>query len=247
MRPYFFSLLLSLPFLLSNCAGDNLSTIDDSDEQYDYVFYFNEAEAGLWTAELADFPVGNEESYEFTFGPTQLPQETGYEKAAYKLSSHNYSDDLFMFTYRKLDGLQPNTSYRLHLNVELASNTPRNSVGIGGSPGASVYLKAGAIPYPPLREARQFNATSYWQVNFDKGNQAEEGKDMQLLGNIGTNRTDFSYALIERNSHAPLEVTSNETGELWVVLGLDSGFEGKTTIFFTRLRLNLSQQEAASF
>lgn len=247
MRSCFFTLFMSLLFLFSSCAGDNLSSIDDSDAQYDYVLYFNEYEAGLWTAALADFPVGNEEAYAFTAGPAQLPQETGYDKAAYKLSSHNYSDDLFMFTSRKLDGLQPNTSYMLHFNVELASNTPRNSVGIGGSPGASVYLKAGAIPYPPLREARKLNATSYWQVNFDKGNQAAEGKDMQLLGNIGTNRTDFSYALIERNSDTPLEVTSNDTGELWVVLGLDSGFEGKTTIFFTRLRLHLSQQEAASF
>lgn len=247
MRPYFFTLLLSLSFLFSNCTGENLRTIDNSDAQYDYTFYFNASETDFWTAALADCPVGSEEANNFISGPVQLPGETGYQKTAYILSSHNYSDNLFMFTARKLDGLQPNTSYLLHFNVELASNTPRNSVGVGGSPGASVYLKAGALPYPPRREARKRNARSYWQVNFDKGKQANEGSDMQLLGNIGTNRSDFSYALIERNSNIPLKVSSNDTGELWVILGIDSGFEGKTTIFFTRLRLNLSQQETASF
>lgn len=243
MRAYFFPLLLSLPLLFSNCAGDKHSNIDDTDAQYDNVFYFKEPEASLWKADFADLPAGDEGSYELTYGPSQLPEETGHEKAAYKLSGHNYSDDLFMFLFRKIDGLQPNTSYVLHFNVELASNAPRNSVGIGGSPGASVYLKAGAIPYSPEREIQQLNGTSYWQVNFDKGNQAEGGKDMQLLGHAGTDRSDFTYALIERSSSQPLTVTSNDTGELWLLLGFDSGFEGETTLYFTRLRIKLRQEE----
>jgi hypothetical protein len=245
MRNYFFTLLLGLPVLLNSCASDSLSNIDDTDAQYDYVFYLKEPEASLWKADFADLPVGSEDAYELSYGPAELPKETGQEKAAYKLSGHNYSDDLFMFAARKLDGLQPNTTYSLHFNVELASNAPRNSIGIGGSPGASVYLKAGAIPTPPEREARQLNGTSYWQVNFDKGNQSEEGSDMQLLGHTGTDRGDFTYTLIERSSSKPFIVTSNDTGELWLLLGFDSGFEGKTTLYFTRLRLKLSQTETA--
>ena len=242
MRAYFLTLLLGLPLLLSNCAGDSHNNIDETDAQYDYVFYFKEPEVNLWNAGFADLPVGDESAYRLSYGPAQLPKELGQEKAAYKLSGHNYSDDLFMFIFRKIDGLQPNTSYKLHFNVELASNAPRNSVGIGGSPGASVYLKAGAIPYPPEKESQQLNGTSYWQVNFDKGNQSEGGTDMQLLGHAGTDRNDFSYALIERSSSQPLAVRSNDTGELYLLLGFDSGFEGETTLYFTRLRLKLAQE-----
>lgn len=246
MRRYFLSLFFGLPLLLSSCAGDNLNNIDDTDAEYDYVFYFKEPEASLWTADFADLPVGEEDSYALEFGPSQVPKETGYEKPAYKLSGHNYSDDLFLFLARKIDGLQPNTSYTLLFNVELASNAPRNSVGIGGSPGASVYLKAGAVSYPPQREAWPLNGTSYWQVNFDKGNQSEGGSNMQVLGHAGTDRNDFTYTLIERSSNQPLLVTSNDTGELWVLLGFDSGFEGKTTLYFTRLRLKLSPAEGTN-
>ncbi len=243
MRFFFFTLLLGLPVLLSNCTGDNLSTLDDTDAQYDYVFYLQEPEASLWKADFSDLPVGSEDSYELSFGPDQLPKETGQQKAAFKLSGHNYSDDLFLFIARKIDSLKPNTTYSLQFNVELASNAPRNSVGIGGSPGASVYLKAGAIPYVPERQARQLNGTAYWQVNFDKGNQATEGSDMRLLGHTGTDHSDFTYTLISRSSSKPFVVTSNDTGELWLLLGYDSGFEGKTTLYFTHLRLKLSQAE----
>lgn len=241
MRTSFVPLLLSLPLLLSSCAGNPLT--DKPDAAYDYVYYFEEAESGEWEGHFADLPAGDENKYELSFGPAALPKETGLNKESYALSGYNNNDDLFMFISRKLDGLQPNTSYALHFNVELASNAPRNSFGVGGSPGASVYLKAGAISYPPARESRQINDTTFWQVNFDKGNQSEGGSDMQLLGHVGTNRNDFTYTLIERSSSEPLIVTSNGAGKLWLLLGFDSGFEGKTNLYLTRLRLTLSQTQ----
>lgn len=239
MRTLVVPLLVSLPLLLSGCEGNPLT--DKPDAAYDYVYYFEEAESGAWEAHFADLPAGDENRYELSFGPAALPKETGLNKESYALSGYNSSGDLSMFISRKLDGLQANTSYALQFNVELASNAPRNSFGMGGSPGASVYLKAGAISHPPARENKKLNGTPYWQVNFDKGNPSESGSDMQLLGHIGTNRSDFSYALIERSSQEPLMVTTNAAGQLWLLLGIDSGFKGKTTLYLTRLRLKLSQ------
>lgn len=242
MRTLVVPLLVSLPLLLSGCAGNPLT--DKPDAAYDYVYYFEEAESGEWEPHFADLPAGDENKYELSFGPAALPKETGLNKESYALSGYNSSGDLSMFVSRKLDGLQANTLYALQFNVEVASNAPRNSFGVGGSPGASVYLKAGAIAYPPARKSRLRNGTPYWQVNFDKGNQAENGSDMQLLGHIGTDRSDFTYALIERSSQEPLMVTSNAAGELWLLLGFDSGFQGKTNLYLTRLRLKLIQAPA---
>ncbi|WP_017730105.1 hypothetical protein [Nafulsella turpanensis] len=231
---------LALP-LLNGCTTDSMAELDNSDAGYDYVFKFTETENTNWTADFADYPADQEEMFQLRSGSSPLPKESGQTKPSLMLSGHNYSDDLFMYLYRKVEDLKPNTPYLISFNVELASNAPRNSVGIGGSPGASVYLKAGAIAYPPAREKEMVGGTPYWLVNFDKGNQAQEGKDMTVLGHIGTNLNDFTYTLIDRSSTVPFSVTTNEKGELWLLLGIDSGFEGETTLYFTKFRLKVEQ------
>jgi len=69
-----------------------------------------------------------------------LPRE------AYYLSNNNRPDDLFMFLKVPLtaaDGILSGTTYKLSLQVELASNST-NCVGTGGSESA-VMLKAGGM------------------------------------------------------------------------------------------------------
>ena len=243
-----FTLLLLLPFflLLSGCTTDSMAELENSDAGFDYVFKFSETENSNWTAGYADYPAGQEQRFKLRHASRPLPEESGQLKPSLMLSSHNYSDDLFMYLYRKIENLQPNTTYSIFFNVELASNTPRHSLGIGGSPGASVHLKAGALSYLPKRRKEMIGGQAYWQVNFDKGNQAQGGKDMAVLGHVGTNRNDFTYTLIERNSKEPVAATTNEEGELWILLGTESGFEGETTLFFTQVRLKVVQNEPLS-
>ena len=188
------------------------------------------------------YPSNAEDSsfYELKYDYTNLPANLGTQKAI-MLSGNNHSDDLFMFIKRKVTGLNPNTSYTLVFEVELASNAPKGSVGAGGSPGESVYLKAGASEIEPVKNVQG----DQYVLNIDKGNQSEAGSNATVLGDIAIPSTVAEYTLITRNnaspSSQPLIAQSNSNGDIWLMIGTDSGFEGTTTVYYTKVKVLFSR------
>jgi hypothetical protein len=223
--------------LLCSCSP---SDDDKGISVFSVSFDFSESEDG-WTADFADLPANAEDSsfYELKHGYTNLPANLGMRKAI-MLSGNNHSDDLFMFIKRKVTGLNPNTSYTLVFEVELASNAPKGTVGAGGSPGESVYLKAGASEIEPVKNLEG----DRYVLNIDKGNQSEAGSNATVLGDIATPLTVAEYTLITRNnaspSAGPLVAQSNNAGEIWLMIGTDSGFEGTTTVYYTNVKVLFS-------
>ena len=105
-----------------------------------------EFEGGMddWSIAFAGLPADFDPSgYELHFEHTNLPVYLGSEKAIL-VQGHNRSDGLFMFAKRRIDGLKPNTTYNVRFEVEIATDASRDAGGIGGPPGASVCLRAGA-------------------------------------------------------------------------------------------------------
>ena len=49
-----------------------------------------------------------------------------------------------MFFKGIVDGLSPDASYGVTVSVEVVTDTPAGCVGVGGPPGESVWIKAGA-------------------------------------------------------------------------------------------------------
>lgn len=220
---------------LCSCKDDT----DDEPVTRSFTYDFEEGTEG-WTAGFSDYPAEWEEDrFEFSFEHTDLPQEVNENSQALMLSGRNISDDLFMFIKKNITGLKPDQPYLLHVEVELASQYPEESVGIGGSPGGSVYLKAGgtAIEPQPVMEDGEI------RMNIDKGNQSQGGADMQVLGTVGIPGEEFSYQFIQRdNLQNPLELRSDASGNLWVIVGTDSGFEGTTTLFYNSITLRLEEK-----
>jgi hypothetical protein len=220
------------------------SLSDDSPEiaVFSVAFDFNKSQAG-WEADFTDLPPSDSDSsfYELRAEYTNLPSNLGAGKAM-MLSGNNHSDDLFMFIKRKITGLHPNTSYTLVFEVELASNAPMGSVGIGGSPGESVYLKAGASAIEP----KKVIDTDRYVLNVDKGNQSASGSNAIVLGDIAVPSSSGEYALINRSNATttgqPLIAQSNSAGELWLFVGTDSGFEGVTTVYYTKINVLFSSR-----
>lgn len=201
-------------------------------------FDFSQSQDG-WEADFTDLPavLGDSAFYELKFAYTNLPANLGTRKSI-MLSGNNHSDDLFMFIKKKINGLIPNTSYNLVFEVELASNAPKGSVGAGGSPGESVYLKAGASEIEPKKVIEN----NQYVLNVDKGNQSNAGPNAVVLGNIATT-SSTEYALISRSnasSAQPFIAQSNSAGELWIIVGTDSGFEGITTLYYTKVNIVFS-------
>lgn len=192
-----------------------------------------------WTGDFADYPTGADDSafYELRFEYSSLPSNLGSSQKAILLSGNNHSDDLFMFIKKKVTGLRPNTEYIMVFEVEFASNAEKNSVGIGGAPGEGVYVKAGASSTEP----RKIIEGDFYRLNIDKGNQSFGGKDMVVIGNIAVDSQEYNLTTRSNsNQGGQFIARSNSAGELWLIVGTDSGFEGTTTLYYTKVNVVFS-------
>ena len=212
---------------------------------YQFSYTFDEGQEG-WTAGFADLPADYDlVLFELDSGWSELT--SGLEGSAFYLSGHNRSDDLFMYIQKHITGLKPETTYQVDFSIDLASNTPEGMMGIGGSPGENVYVKAGAVNNKPDTVTDEIN---WLRMNIDKGNQASEGEDTINLGTIANPNIDLEtftgeeYAIMTlSNQEIPFTVSSDKDGSIWVIIGSDSGFEGATTIYYDSIEISLTEEE----
>lgn len=198
-----------------------------------FEYNFNDDTEG-WIGDFADYPVGEDDFYELEYTYSPLPEPLNQNDGSLKLSGNNHSDDLFMFVKRKVSGLGRNTSYNINFEIEFASNIPDETVGIGGSPGESVYIKAGATPTEPVVNV---GSDGLYTLNIDKGNQSQEGNDMVVIGDFSNDTDEDLYHLKTVSNTGAFTATTNENGELWIIVGTDSGFEGTTTIYYNKISI----------
>ena len=206
--------------------------------QFDFSF---ETDADGWVVDFADLPEDYDQSiYELDGGHRTLPD--GLDGAGMFVQGHNRSDDLFMYLKRRVDGLAPAASYTVSATVELATNAALASVGIGGSPGSSVFVKAGASTAEP--EAAP-DGTSHLRMNIDKGNQSRSGSQMAVLGTVGHADIvgdEFRLKTLDTMDR-PVVVKADDSGSAWLVVGTDSGFEGLTRLYYDRISFTLTPIE----
>jgi hypothetical protein len=162
------------------------------------------------------------------------------------LGGDNRSDDLFMYIYRPVTGLVPGQRYRANVEVTFATNVPPGCAGIGGSPGEAVAIKAGAAAAQPSKRTENNRVLT----SIDKGNQQTSGREAIRIGLFaggGGTCTSGEYrvkTLSTANPEPPpapinpppptdaLLLTADSAGRLWIVIGTDSGFEGRTEIYY---------------
>ena len=150
---------------------------------------------------------------------------------AYFTGGTNRSDDLFIYNKKKFSGFAPSRQYKFSFEIEIATNQSSGCVGVGGAPGESVYVVAGASPVEP----KTVLTAGEYVVNIDRGNQATPGTASQVLGNVANAVPDCGpqvYQTKTLKSTAPLSVKSDDKGDIWVFFGIDSGFEAKSTVFY---------------
>ena len=206
--------------------------------EFDFLF---ETDADGWVISFADLPEDYDQSiYELDGGHQGLPD--GLDGAGIFVQGHNRSDDLFMYLKRRVDGLTPAASYTVSATVDLATNAALASVGIGGSPGSSVFVKAGASTVEP--EAAP-DSTGHLRMNIDKGNQSRGGSQMAVLGTVGhPDIVGDEYRLKTLDSmDSPVVVEADDSGSAWLIVGTDSGFEGLTRLYYDRISFTLTPIE----
>lgn len=207
-----------------------------ADRQVKVDYTFNQGAEG-WKGGFADLPFNYEpDIYELDHRVTAVPNQNTPINGLL-LKGHNRSDDLFMYVVKKLDkesGLKPKTKYTVQLKFQLATDQGGGGIGIGGAPAEAVYVKAGVLGFEPKADKVQEADTEYYRMNLDKGNQATGGQHMTPLGNIVKPDSETADYQLKPFEHM-FTVQTNDKGEAYLILGIDSGFEGLTTIYFTNV------------
>ena len=179
-----------------------------------------------------------------------LPPELGVNGKGFYFQGKNHSDDLFMFMKRRLgpsDGVMAGQAYWLDYTVVMASNA-QDCVGIGGPPAFSVYFKVGGAPSEPRTV---FDTLGSLGLNVDKSNQSRSGLHASVAGDIWNglpcNLNSTPFVSIQRTHRHAAPVLANSGGELWLLLGTDSGFEGFTQLYYQRIDVTLTPLSVPPF
>ncbi|MFC0047290.1 hypothetical protein [Rheinheimera tilapiae] len=189
-----------------------------------------------WTAGFSDYLLKHAPLYELESGLRDLP--AGFQGTGFMLSGHNRSADLFMFLKRKISGLSPSSRYRVELKVTFLSPASKDcvGVGIGGSPGESVWLKFGYADKEPQQDG--------FTLNVPKGDQSQDGTQAKVQGNIATDAGKCDNTVYRaktlKNTEKALELTTDAQGSVWLFVGTDSGFEGKTTLYYQQIEVKFT-------
>jgi hypothetical protein len=230
---------LSLLVLLTACGGSGGGTMPPPappPPTVERTFDFAQGNGG-WLTGSADYTPAT--------APTDVITEIRSLPAplagwGFYLAGTNRSDDLFIYAKTQLSGLVASTTYRLSAQVEFATDVPAGCVGVGGAPGESVWIVAAASTSEPLTV---FNGQDY-RVNLDRGNQSQGGPQGLVLGNI-TNSVSACGArrwetkTVASPDPSSLLVTADDRGAVWILVGMDSGFESLSRIYLRRVSVRL--------
>ena len=205
-------------------------------------FDFAQSDHGF-SAGFADYPQNADSSqYQFTNSWQARPTNLGGSSALF-ISGINRSDDLFMFWKKRITGLPPDTSVILTMEIQLASKYAEGMMGAGGAPGESVTIKAGAVAFEPQAVVEPLKG--WLRMNLDKGNQSIGGTNMSVIGNVAKpDDGNGNYVLLMRHQHGkPLSTRTASDGSLWLIFGTDSGFEGLTALYYSRLTVWINRAD----
>lgn len=201
-----------------------------------------------WNAIFADYTEsGDRAEYGMEFSVRNLPAPLDTATRGLYLAGHNRSDDLAMFVTKQLTpthGIRANTMYRIDFDFQIATDAAVDAFGIGGGPGVSVHVKAGAVGTRP-RVALQDDGS--YRANFDHGQQMADGTSVIKVGDLAkpTGSDDSRYELKKfDNVGKPVYASSNDRGQIWLLVGTDSGYEGNTRIYFPSVHAVLTPIQA---
>ncbi|MCE3263053.1 MAG: hypothetical protein K0R43_2132 [Pseudoduganella sp.] len=216
--------------VLAACGGSGDG--DSRPKQLSMLVDFDKGVTG-WTGGSADY------------SPETAPTNVVFEQRAlvsplvgkgYFIGGTNRSDDLFLFVKKQVTGLEKNTTYNLNFSLKFASNVPSGCMGVGGAPGEAVWVYAGATATEP----KAVTVNGDIRMNIDKGNQAEGGKDAQVIGNIANGLACGSTAYTSKTvkNEKPQKVTTDANGAAWIILGIDSGFEAHSEVTLQSVQID---------
>lgn len=221
--------------LLAACSDNDYKDITSPIE-----FDFTKDSYGF-SVLFSDYPEGEEAFFQLEGKYTKLPEE--FEgKNGWFLKGNNHSDDLLMAVRGSLSGLRDNTMYSVSIDIEFLTRAPSNCSGIGGAPGESVFVKLATAKEKPTNLIED----GMYRINTDIGFQGQSGTEGVVVGDLANgqdcnNVSDFPYLPKKLSTELPIDVMSNDYGEIWFLAATDSGFEGLSSLYITKLTATIKE------
>lgn len=224
-----FAALIALAVGLAGCSE---TTAPSDGRQLDFDF---RADASGWEADFTDFPEGRDEDVGFEAGVRPLPDPLEGQSLFHR--GNNFSDDLFMYFKRRVEGLEPATRYRAGFEIRFASDEGQDC-DVGKAP--NVVVKAGAAATEPVRVVDDRGNV---RLSVDKGSQRNPGENALVLGDIRNGQPgcgdDLPFAEETVTVEETITVSADDAGGLWLFFGTESAFEVAHGLYFTELRVRL--------
>lgn len=197
-----------------------------------------------WVGDFSDYPIGAETFYQLAWGWSNLPRaDLEVHQKGIFLTGNNHSDDLFMFIKKQIGNLHPHAEYDVFFSVVLQTNIPPEvDAGVGGQPGQSVHFKVGASTEEPKKVIHEND----YILSVDKGIQRNNGTNAIRIGNLINPAVDpvsRHFKPKELNSEKAIRAKADSDGKIWLFLGTDSGYEGITLYYITKVSLTLKPVE----
>lgn len=245
------AVLLATVLGVAACGGEPEGSEPSTPPEEDAVRLTYDFENGSdgWASEVTDYTEATRPEdvlSETGVAPPGLDAGSGF----FHLAASNPSDDVFAYLLREVTadaGLVGDRTYVADVTVAFASDAPTGCAGIGGAPGESVYLKVGASSEQPVPISQDGGS----RLSVDKGGQSQGGDAAVVAGTIengipceeALEADPPPYAMVSLSGE--LEVTTAEDGSLWLFVGTDSGFEGRTSIYYDRIEVTLTPVDDA--
>ncbi len=160
-----------------------------------------------------------------------------------RVTADNKSDDQWSYVKRALgqaEGVAAGKTYLATIAIRMASNTPSGCVGVGGSPDGVTY-KGGVVQAEPVAVKQK---SGYVGFSALKGEQTQIGGEAVSLGTNGSSGTNCGgknpWEILSPSGS--MSVTAPASGQLWLYVGGDSGFEAAHTIYYDEISLTLTPQ-----
>lgn len=218
----------------SDPAGPDAEVVELSWQLGEYGAY--------WVTGFADHLVEKEMDWQFATYLRFLPAPLDETRRGLYFTARNHADDLFFYVARRIDDLAPGVRYDAEVEVEFASNAPLDCAGVGGSPGEAQWLKAGLVPFEPIVRADG----DHYRLNADIGEQASDGQHAVALGHIGVPTDCLDPVFFMKELHTTTKqpsVVADRDGSAWLIVGVDSGYEGLIEFYFTSLAVTLTPRD----
>jgi len=217
-----FLILMSLVVCIS-CAGD-------MEEQVDFLTTFDfESGDQLWQGGVSDYPVHYEDTIYFMMSTIKVDNSSFLDASSgLNVTGDNPHGDLFYYFNRKISGLEPNKRYKLDFEFLVYAQLLEKPEVLSSE---ELYLKVGAVNHEPgLEKIIWHNDIDYQILNVDKGElNSEGGQDMINVGSIKHFTGEIPEVVSGNTFDLNFERETNDKGELWLLIGVDSGIKSNLT------------------